>query len=63
NFTAPDLASSEAEVTLNSSGSATIWVRDTLTAVLTSSGRLNYRGNPTVDMTTSFPGKLIKIGD
>lgn len=62
-FTAPDLASGEAEVLLNSSGSATIWVRDTLTAVLSSGGDLKYRGNPTVDATTTGSGDVTQIGE
>jgi hypothetical protein len=62
-FTAPDLVSDEAKVIINSTGSAIIWVKDTLTAELTNTGSLNYRGNPTVNMTSSFPGKVTKIGD
>jgi hypothetical protein len=63
-YIAPDLVSGEAEVLINSSGSVTIWVRETLTAVLTSTGDLNYRGNPTVDANTNLSlGKVNQISD
>jgi hypothetical protein len=63
NYTAQDLASDEAEVRLRSTGSATIWVRDQLQANLSSSGDLRYRGDPTVDATTSSTGEVIQIGE
>ncbi len=63
NYTAQDLASDEAEVRLSSAGSATIWVLDNLKANLSSSGDLRYRGNPTVDATTSSAGDVIQIGE
>ena len=58
-----DLESSEAEVRLNSSGSATMWVRDRLRANLSSGGDLRYRGNPTVDATTTSSGDVIQISE
>ena len=63
NYTAEDLVSTEAEVRLNSSGSATIWVLDFLKANLNSSGDLRYRGDPTVDATTNSSGEVIQIGE
>jgi hypothetical protein len=62
-YRAQDLASDEAEVRLNSSGSATIWVRNHLKADLNSSGDLRYRGNPTVDSSTSSSGDVKQISD
>jgi hypothetical protein len=62
-YKAQDLASDEAEVRLNSTGSATIWVRDRLKASLNSSGDLRYRGTPTVDASTNSSGDVIQIGD
>jgi hypothetical protein len=62
NYAAQDLESDEATVRLNSSGSATIWVQDNLKANLSSSGDLRYRGNPTVDATTSS-GDVTQIGE
>ena len=62
-YTAQDLASDEAEVRLNSNGSATIWVHNHLKAKLNSSGDLRYRGNPTVDATTNSSGDVIQIGE
>jgi hypothetical protein len=63
NYTAQDLESDEAVVRLSSSGSATIWVQDYLKANLSSSGDLRYRGNPTVDATTTSSGDVIQIGE
>ena len=63
NYTAQDLASVEADMRLSSSGSATIWVQDSLKANLSSSGDLRYRGNPTVDATTTSSGDVIQIGE
>jgi hypothetical protein len=62
-YTARNLESDEAEVRLNSTGSATIWVRDRLKAKLSSSGDLRYRGNPTVDATTTSTGDVTQIGE
>jgi hypothetical protein len=63
NYTAQDLESDEAVVRFSSSGSATIWVQDYLKANLSSSGDLRYRGNPTVDATTTSSGDVIQIGE
>jgi hypothetical protein len=63
NYTAQNLESSEAEVLLNSNGNATIWVRDRLKAVLNSSGNLRYRGDPSVDATTTSSGDVTRIGE
>jgi hypothetical protein len=61
-YRAQDLASDEAQVRLNSSGSATIWVRNRLEATLSSSGDLRYRGSPTVDATTNSSGRVTQLG-
>jgi hypothetical protein len=63
NYAAQDLESAEAEVYLNSAGSATVWVQDHLKAILSSSGDLHYRGNPTVDATTNSSGEVTQIGE
>ena len=63
NYRAEDLESTEADVRLSSSGSATIWVSDSLRAVLSSSGDLRYRGNPTVEANTSSSGDVVRIGE
>jgi hypothetical protein len=62
-YAAQDMASDEADVRLNSTGSATIWVRDQLKAILRRSGDLRYRGDPTVDATTNSTGEVIQIGE
>ena len=58
-----DVESAGAEVRLNSTGSATIWVQDSPKANLKSSGDLRYRGNPAVDATTNSSGDVIQIGE
>lgn len=63
NYAAQDLESAEAEVRLTSNGSVTIWVQDYLRANLSSSGDLRYRGNPTVDATTTSSGNVTQIGE
>lgn len=63
NYMAQDLASDRADVRISSSGSATIWVQGTLRAILSSSGDVRYRGNPTVDATTTSSGNVIQIGE
>jgi hypothetical protein len=63
NYRAKDLASDKADVLLNSSGSATIWVKDSLKAILNSSGDVRYRGNPTLDVTSNSSGKAVQIGE
>ncbi len=61
-YRAEDLASREATVTLSSSGRATIRVSDQLTASLSSSGDMRYRGNPPkVTSTASSSGKMVKL--
>jgi hypothetical protein len=63
NYMAENLESAEADVQLNSSGSATIWVSDHLRANLNSSGDVRYRGDPTVDATTNSSGNVVRIGE
>jgi hypothetical protein len=63
NYRAEDLESVEADVRLNSSGSATIRVSDNLKANLNSSGDVRYRGNPSVDATTNSSGDVVHIGE
>jgi hypothetical protein len=62
NYTAKNLASDEAHVLLNSTGSASIRVRNRLAAQLNSSGDLRYRGSPTVDAKTNSTGDVLQIG-
>ena len=57
------MESAGAEVRLNSTGSATIWVQDSPKANLKSSGDLRYRGNPAVDATTTSSGDVTRFGE
>lgn len=61
-YRAENLASREATVNLSSSGRATIRVSERLTAKLSSSGDVRYRGNPSkVLADASSSGKLVKL--
>jgi hypothetical protein len=62
-YTARDLESVEAEVHLSGSGSATIQVRDYLSARLSSSGNVRYIGSPTLESTMTSSGDVVQIGD
>ena len=57
------VSSDEADVRLSSTGSTTIWVQDSLKADLSSTGNLRYRGDPTVNASTSSSGEVIQIGE
>ncbi len=61
-YCARDLESVSAEVVLTSSGEAIIRVSDRLTGRLSSSGNINYIGNPDVNVSTSSSGKAVQIG-
>lgn len=61
-YMARNLASDDAAANLNSTGSATIWVRNRLNANLNSSGDLNYIGSPTVNAKTNSTGDVTRIG-
>jgi hypothetical protein len=58
-----DLASDEADVRLTSTGGAVIWVRGRLKAELTSAADLRYRGNLSVDATTTSTDPVTRSGD
>ena len=48
-------------VTLSSSGSATIQVSDQLSGTLSSSGNVYYIGNPVMNINVTSSGKAIQI--
>jgi hypothetical protein len=58
---APDLESSQVDVCLSSSGSATLRVSDRLIGRLSGSGDINYIGDPRVDVSTSSSGTAVQI--
>ena len=62
-FVAGGLQVQEANVTLASSGNATLWVVKTLVANLSSSGSVYYYGHPTINQHTSSSGHLIFKGE
>lgn len=61
-YRARDLASREAEVHISSSGNAVIQVSDYLGADLSSSGDVQYAGDPRVDVRETSSGDVQKIG-
>ena len=60
-YAARDLASEQADVTLTSSGDATLRVSAVLSGSLSSSGNLNYIGNPKVNVNASSSGRPKQI--
>jgi hypothetical protein len=62
-YRARDLQSVSANVTLTSSGEATIRVSDRLTGRLSSSGSINYIGNPNVNVSKTSSGRTVQIGE
>lgn len=62
-YRAGKLESVSANVILTSSGEATIRVSDHLTGRLSSSGNINYIGNPEVDVSKTSSGRPIKVGE
>ena len=62
NYAAPDLKSRVADCKISSSGNATIWVTEQLTANITSSGNVNYYGNPSTKVETSSSGGVLALG-
>jgi hypothetical protein len=62
-YEARDLRSAEARVVLSGSGSATVRVRDRLTAAVTGSGSIYYLGDPVVESTVTGSGEVVRLGD
>jgi hypothetical protein len=62
-YHARDLESATANVVLTSSGEATIRVSDHLSGRLSSSGNINYIGNPDVSVSMTSSGRVIQISE
>lgn len=63
NYQAADLKSQSAYVNISSSGNARIWVMDDLGVQLSSSGDVDYYGNPKVASKTSSSGRVNPLGE
>ena len=61
-YRAREVESVSADVVLTSSGEATILVSDHLTGNLSSSGNINYIGNPDVNVSMTSSGRTVQIG-
>jgi len=61
NYMAKDMASLEAQAGLNSNGSATIRVQESLRVILSSSGTLYYIGSPELQVDVSSSGTAVQI--
>jgi hypothetical protein len=62
-YHAENLRSQTAEVDINSSGSATVWVVDRLRATIQSSGDVKYYGAAEVNSAITSSGKVTHLGD
>ncbi len=63
NFTAPNLESQTAVVTVSGSGTATLWAKTSLTATLSGSGNVDYFGSPAVSQNVSGSGRVRSRGN
>lgn len=63
NYQAADLKSQSAYVNISSSGNAQIWVLDDLGVQLSSSGSVDYYGNPKVASRASSSGRVNALGE
>jgi len=61
-YDARDLYSSEAEVVLSGSGSATVRVEDRLVVTIVGPGSVYYLGDPEVESTITGTGQVVRIG-
>ncbi len=61
-FTAPNLESQTAQVTVTGSGSAHVWATTTLSATLNGSGDLEYYGSPSVNQNVTGSGRVRNLG-
>ncbi len=61
-YTAPDLASRVAAVTVEAAAQATVAVSEQLEAQAGEAGSISYLGDPQVSQTVSEAGSLTKVG-
>jgi hypothetical protein len=61
-YSAGDLQSSEASVTISGSGDVTLWVKDKLDVTILGAGNVDYYGNPTVNQSITGGGKVKSLG-
>jgi hypothetical protein len=62
-YAARELQSQGAEATVSGSGSATLWVEETLGVDISGSGNLHYRGQPAVQSDVSGSGSVRPLDD
>ncbi len=62
-FTAPNLESQSAQVTVTGSGMARVWTKSTLSATVSGSGDLEYYGSPAVSQNVTGSGRIRSLGD
>jgi len=62
NYESPDLKSQKANVSIDSSGNAVIWVTDSLDVVINSSGSVQYYGSPKVNSKINSSGSVQPLG-
>jgi hypothetical protein len=62
-FKGGDFSAQTAQVTINGTGSATVWVAEELTASINGVGSVNYYGSPQVHESVGGLGSVHKLGD
>jgi len=60
-YTADSVRSKDAVVEINSTGSATLWVDETLDVTINSTGNVSYYGSPKVTSKLTSVGKVIPL--
>lgn len=63
NIILENLKSKTANISIRSSGTATVWVTDTLDATIKSSGSILYFGTPALNVKTTSSGQVLFIGN
>lgn len=63
NYTAPDLESQSASVSIFGSGDAQVWSKGSLAATIAGSGNVTYFGSPTVTQKVAGSGKVTGHGN
>ena len=62
-YEAPDLESQTSTVRVTGTGSAVVWVLDSLDVVMSGVGGVSYFGSPNVSQSISGTGSLTSLGD
>jgi len=63
NYSAGDLKSNTATVSVSGAGNATVWVAQSLNVHISGAGNVNYYGSPQVTQNISGVGNIKSLGN